>query len=424
MNLTNITGVTMRAASTTGGTFAVRQGSPTGTTIGTLTVPATGGAQTWQNVTTTFTGATTTSVPLYFVATTGGVNVNWLQFNGRGVTDNSPPAVTISASKLTGSAPLPVSFTSTVDDADSDTPFTYAWSFGDTTTSTVANPSKTYTTPGKYTVSLTVTDARGAKTTKTLEINVTAAENICFSGRSDDFLGTELDTTRWNQSVRVNQSLTVADGSLNIPLTNSDLYQTTNTTPNVVLQNLPAGAFEVTTKVNLAGANKGYQQGGLVVYGDDNNYLKLVYSGRNTSAAGDKAANIIQFTKETNGTASETNSANLGAAFPDTVWLRMSSTDGTSVTASYSSDGATWLPVTSANAARDLTGITTPKVGLLALGATAAGAADNLVAKFDYFLLTPDDTAVPAPPRARSSSSPEVRWTPRAGTRACGSTSR
>ena len=70
----------------------------------------------------------------------------------------------------------------------------------------------------------------------------------------------------------------MADGSLNIPLTNSDLYQTTNTTPNIVLQHLPSGAFEVTTKVTLPAAYKGYQQGGLVIYGDDNNYLKLVYS--------------------------------------------------------------------------------------------------------------------------------------------------
>ncbi len=123
MNLTNITGVTMRAASTTAGaTFAVRQGSPTGTTIGTLAVPNTGGAQTWQNVATTFTGATTTSEPLYFVATTGGANVNWVEFAGRGVTDNTPPAVTISASKLTGAAPLPVNFTSTVSDADAGHP--------------------------------------------------------------------------------------------------------------------------------------------------------------------------------------------------------------------------------------------------------------------------------------------------------------
>ncbi len=400
MNLTNITGLTMRAASTTAGaTFEVRQGSATGPTIGALVVPNTGGAQTFQSVSTTFTGASLDSGPLYFVATTGGANVNWLEFAGRGVTDNSPPTVTISASKLTGPAPLPVSFTSTVTDADGDTPVTYAWSFGDTTTSTVANPSKTYATPGKYTVSLTVTDARGAKTTKSLEITVTAAENICFSGRSDDFLGTSLDTTRWNRSVRLDQTATVSDGNLNIPLTNSDIYQGTNTTPNIVLQDLPAGAFEVTTKVTL-NAVRGYQQAGLVIYGDDNNYLKLVYSGRSTATAGSKAANVIQFAKELNGTASESNSTALGAAFPDTVWLRMSSTDGNSVTPSYSSDGATWLPITTSTggataAPRDLTGITSPKVGLLALGATAAGGADNLVAKFDYFLITPDSTATP-----------------------------
>ncbi|MCP3420983.1 ThuA domain-containing protein [Nocardioides pinisoli] len=403
MNLTGIAGVTMRAASTTAGaTFEVRQGSPTGTAIGTLAVPNTGGAQTYQNVSTTFTGATTTSEPLYFVATTGGANVNWLEFNGRGVTDNQPPTVAINASTTSGEVPLPVQFTSTVTDPDGDTPVTYAWKFGDgeASTSTQANPSHTYTAPGKYVVSLTVTDARGAKTTRTTEITATAAKDICFSGRSDDFVGNALDTERWNRSVRVNQSLTVADGTLNIPITNADIYQTTNTAPNIVLQDLPAGAFEVTTKVTLP-AVRGYQQGGLIVYGDDNNYLKLVYSGRSTAAAGSKAANVIQFAKEVNSTASESNSTALGATFPDTVWLRMTSTDGNVVTPTYSTDGATWLPITTANgtaAPRDLTGITAPKVGLLALGSTAAAAADNITAEFDYFTITPDDTAVDCTP--------------------------
>lgn len=403
MNLTGITGVTMRAASTTAGaTFEVRQGSPTGTAIATLTVPNTGGAQTYQNVSATFTGATTTSEPLYFVATTGGANVNWLEFTGRGVTDNRPPTVAINASTTTGEVPLPVSFTSTVNDPDGDTPVSYAWKFGDgeASTSTEANPSHTYTAPGKYVVSLTVTDARGAKTTRTTEITATAAKDICFSGRSDDFVGNALDTERWNRSVRVNQSLTVADGTLNIPLTNADIYQTTNTAPNIVLQDLPAGRFEVTTKLTLP-AVRGYQQGGLIVYGDDNNYLKLVYSGRSTATAGSKAANVIQFAKEVNGTASESNSTALGASFPDTVWLRMTSTDGNVVTPTYSTDGATWLPITTSNgtaAPRDLTGITAPKVGLLALGSTAAGAADNITAEFDYFTITPDDTAVECSP--------------------------
>jgi PKD repeat protein/glucose/arabinose dehydrogenase len=398
MNLTGITGVTMRAASTTAGAaFEVRQGSPTGTAIATITVPTTGGAQTYQDVTAAFTGASTDSEPLYVVATTGGANVNWLRFNGRGVTDNQPPTVSIEASTTNGEAPLPVEFSSTVEDADGDVPVTYAWDFGDGASSTDADPDHTYATPGTYVVSLVVTDSRGAKTTRTLEVRVRQAQDICFSGRSDDFLGDALDTERWNRSVRVDQSLTVADGSLNIPLTNADIYQTTNTAPNIVLQDLPAGEFEVTTKLTLP-AVRGYQQGGLIVYGDDNNYLKLVYSGRSTAAAGSKAANVIQFAKEVNGTASESNSTALGATFPDTVWLRMTSTDGNVVTPSYSTDGATWLPITTSNgtaAPRDLTGITAPKVGLLALGSTAAGAADNISAEFDYFTLTPDDTAVP-----------------------------
>ena len=150
MNLTGITGVTMRAASSTAGAaFEVRQGSPTGTVIGTLDVPNTGGAQTYQDVTTTFNGASASSEALYFVATTGGANVNWLEFKGRGITDNQPPTVAINASTTTGEVPLPVSFTSTVTDPDGDTPVTYAWKFGDgeASTSTEANPSHTYTTP-------------------------------------------------------------------------------------------------------------------------------------------------------------------------------------------------------------------------------------------------------------------------------------
>ena len=78
-----------------------------GTTIGTVTVPNTGGAQTYQDVSTTFTGATTDSEPLYFVATTGGANVNWIEFAGRGITDNQPPAVAIRCLHTARPRPVP-----------------------------------------------------------------------------------------------------------------------------------------------------------------------------------------------------------------------------------------------------------------------------------------------------------------------------
>ena len=43
---------------------------------------------------------------------------------------------------------------------------TYAWAFGDGTTSTAANPTKTYTADGSYTATLTVRDPQGATGTQ------------------------------------------------------------------------------------------------------------------------------------------------------------------------------------------------------------------------------------------------------------------
>src|SRR4029079_17035040 len=49
-----------------------------------------------------------------------------------------------------------------------------SWNFGDSTTSTATNPSKTYAAAGTYSVTLTVTDAVGLTSTKTSSVTVTA----------------------------------------------------------------------------------------------------------------------------------------------------------------------------------------------------------------------------------------------------------
>jgi PKD repeat protein len=73
------------------------------------------------------------------------------------------------ANVTTGGTPTAVQFTSTSTGSIT----TYYWSFGDGTTSAQANPSHTYTAPGKYTVVLMVTGAAGSnQMTKTRYIDI------------------------------------------------------------------------------------------------------------------------------------------------------------------------------------------------------------------------------------------------------------
>jgi outer membrane protein OmpA-like peptidoglycan-associated protein len=82
--------------------------------------------------------------------------------------------VTISANPQNPNTRTPVAFTSNV---RGDVPLTYSWSFGNMGSSTSANPTYTFDTPGTYTVSLTVSNADGSDTrSMTLTVGVFEAE--------------------------------------------------------------------------------------------------------------------------------------------------------------------------------------------------------------------------------------------------------
>ena len=85
---------------------------------------------------------------------------------------NLPPTANASASTAGGVAPLTVAFSSAGSSDPEGATLTYSWNFGDGTTSTAANPSKTYSNSGLYTARLTVSDGTNTSAPSTVNISV------------------------------------------------------------------------------------------------------------------------------------------------------------------------------------------------------------------------------------------------------------
>ncbi|WP_426594786.1 ThuA domain-containing protein [Cellulomonas sp. McL0617] len=419
VNLSGIDRIQVRAASPAdgGADFNIRWNDPVGgPLLGTVHVDNTGGWQTFQNVGVDLANRPTGTGTIYFVAakpgTTGSVaNVNWVDFIGKGVTANERPVITAAdLTPTTGTVPVSVAATASASDPDGKA-VSYHWDFGTTdgATADTAAASYTYTVPGKYTAKLTVTDPGGATASRTFPVTVDAPPEGCFGNLSDQFDGTTLNTGRWTTVVRPNQDLQVRDGALHIPASKTDLYGAGGDVTNIVLQDLPKGAWQATTKVNVK-AYTAYQQAGLLLYTNDENYVKLVVQGRSSNPA----EHIIQFAHEVGGSAQEANSAALGTAFPDTVYLRITS-DGTTLSPSYSTDGTTWISPDQSWSGwdairKDQASLGSPKIGLAAF-ANASGTVTD--AAFDWFRLSPDPTEAVSTPDDEFTGDALVtcRWT-------------
>ena len=102
----------------------------------------------------------------------------------------------------------------------------------------------------------------------------------CTNGYRDDFNGTALGAG-WSV-VRGDAQLTVGNGVVSIPTQAGDLYQTANTAKNIVLRTAPTGAFTMIAKLNHKGLVQ-YQQAGIIVYGTDDNYVKIDRTATNTA---------------------------------------------------------------------------------------------------------------------------------------------
>ena len=95
----------------------------------------------------------------------------------------------------------------------------------------------------------------------------------------DDFDGTTLDKTRWNAIVREDATkYTVGSGGLTITTVEGDINTTSDPagTRNLMLQSADHAGSDYVLETKLSGTiTGGYSQGGLIIYTDDDNYVKL-----------------------------------------------------------------------------------------------------------------------------------------------------
>ena len=141
---------------------------------------------------TTATGAN----PSHFYATEGTYLVSLTATNVLGCSDTrtqtitvnviDPPVAQFSPSADSGCTPFTVSFANGSVAGDRSIAG-YQWTFGNGTTSTQANPTRTYGTPGTYEVTLITTDVTGCADTFRYSVTATTLPVADFEG--DDLLG-------------------------------------------------------------------------------------------------------------------------------------------------------------------------------------------------------------------------------------------
>jgi PKD repeat protein len=189
-----------------------------------------------------------------------------------GAAVNHPPTAA-PGGPYTGSEGTAISFTgSASSDPDGDA-LTYAWSFGDGMTGTGIAPSHVYADNGSYTVSLTVTDSKGAASAPatttasvanvapvvTLPANQTATAGSAYA-LSATFADAGVNDSPWGYSINWGDGTAPTTGSAtsqSAAITASHTYAAGGTdTVRVTVTDKDGGAGAAKTPVSVAAANR------------------------------------------------------------------------------------------------------------------------------------------------------------------------
>lgn len=203
-------------------------------------------------------------------------------------------------------------------------------------------------------IALDVTQAGSVPGTAvvTLTDNITVEKNTYYVNFGTKSVSDEFNsTTRGSQWTVVRENAERINsgkkaGHLTITAAQGDITGATNNGENILLQNANTD-WTIDTKVVFSRRPSGFgQNGGLVAYQDDDNFLKLFYGaggGRGFSAGGPGAVQLVAEIMGTQKNVASLNMADIIKA-DNTVYLRLEK-KGSQYTASCSTDGKKYLPV-------------------------------------------------------------------------------
>jgi regulation of enolase protein 1 (concanavalin A-like superfamily) len=181
----------------------------------------------------------------------------------------------------------------------------------------------------------------------------------------------------WIRGNPANWSLTKKAGTMTITSAKGDLQAANNNAENLLLQSANTD-WTIDTKVLYSRKPAGFSQnGGVIAYQDDDNYLKLVYGAGGAGRMGFGSMGgpgSVMLATEEDGHYKANATLSMANVIGDdnTLWLRLVK-KGSLYTASVSADGRTFRPVGSINMLlKDI------KAGLM----VCEGAMDNRFARF------------------------------------------
>ncbi len=194
----------------------------------------------------------------------------------------------------------------------------------------------------------------------------------------DEFDGTQVDPCRWEIVDYDSDLAHVSDGSYHVSTTDADFYGTDNSpVPNILQSKVLSGDQWTVEAAFTADLESSYQQGGIMVRADEDNYVKIdpVYAGD----GGDTPLRV-ELRSEVNGEVQDPQDDLTDLALPtDGTYHVQLTRDGDTFTGAFSTDGEDWqeLPSAVTNAS-----LADAAPGLYALGAQQA---EPTTVSFDYF---------------------------------------